>query len=626
MQSANEELPTLLGHLSGMARFPSGKFCQGSKDNDLNDSSTRSNNEKGLPVRKIQPAALCRMISTTDDVFCHQDSDLYQMICKVAEQLAHSGLPEALEFMRPILDPTVDGTLDLTSNGPERWFVTSWKKRRMKRQQKQGVPVTTTIHLQLLKGELRDLVHTAQSCGNISSPGMHSTIIELTLPGFDRVESKLNIATNNIDTRNLLHMAVLLLNEVYLIEDAMWHDVRGVSSEEDEMTRLVSLLQGYGSDLTRRGEQLISFLQRTKGTDKIPKMREKTWKADNVHAETDALALEAWNLWANARTEKLPEQRDQTREKAAKALELAIKKDPKNYVARSHLIIFASRNPGNSRKERKALEKEALSTLELTVRKDLAYYVARSYLVALMIRDSKLTQAKEQGLKICEELCEQHLVASLSRLGNGARLPIFGLFFQLAAASKISGESTQAIMFAQNAADLFPTDPNPHMMLGELLHAMGAYAESAKECQLALMHHANSSSPAIRHPLMCHAFWSLLPQEYALNTRLSQHIFDTIRMHNFYLTLCCLGASLIHQREFAQAEIFLKKAEHEFIFEDSDTQAMKLLLNLYQIQNRHGEALQYAKKIARIHPKDQEIQEKIKVLMDEVHSTHWVQL
>merc|ERR1711904_91618 len=110
---------------------------------------------------------------------------------------------------------------------------------------KQGVPVTTIIHLQLLKGELRDRVHTAQSCGDISSPGMHSTIIELTLPGFDRVESKLKITTNSIDTRNLLHMAVLLLNEVYLMEDALWHDVRGVSSEEDEMTRLVTLLRGY---------------------------------------------------------------------------------------------------------------------------------------------------------------------------------------------------------------------------------------------------------------------------------------------------------------------------------------------------------------------------------------------
>jgi len=312
-----QELPTLLGM---MPRFPSGKSC--SKDIDSNDITTRSNNEKGL--RKIQPAALCRMILTTDDVFCHQDSDLYQMICKVAEQLAHSGLPEALEFMRPILDPTVDGTLDLTSNGPERWFVTSWKKQRMKRQQKQGVPVTTIIHLQLLKGELRDRVHTAQSCGDISSPGMHSTIIELTLPGFDRVESKLKITTNSIDTRNLLHMAVLLLNEVYLMEDALWHDVCGVSSEEDEMTRLVTLLRGYGSDLTSRGEQLISFLQRTKGTDKNLKMREKTWKADNVHAETDALALEAWNLWANARKDKLPEERDQSCEKAAKSVELAI--------------------------------------------------------------------------------------------------------------------------------------------------------------------------------------------------------------------------------------------------------------------------------------------------------------
>merc|ERR1719161_1049601 len=153
-----------------------------------------------------------------------------------------------------------------------------------------------------------------------------------------------------------------------------------------------------------------------------------------------------------------------------------------------------------------------------------------------MIGDAKLTQAIEQGLKMYNELCEERLFASLSRLGNGARLPIFGLFLHLAEASKISGERTQAIKFAQKAANLFPTDPIPHMMLGELLHAVGAYAESAKECQLALMHHANSSSPAIRHPLMCHAYWTLLPQEYALNTRLSQHIFDTVRMHDFYLT------------------------------------------------------------------------------------------
>merc|ERR1711977_310096 len=219
----------------------------------------------------------------------------------------------------------------------------------------------------------------------------------------------------------------------------------------------------------------------------------------------------------NARTEKLPEEKDQMCEKAAKALELSIQKEPKNYVARAHLIIFASRKPGISPKERKALEKEALITLELTVKKDLAYYVARSYLVAVMIEDATLTQAKEQGLKICDELCKEHLAASLLCLGNGARLPIFGLFFQLAEASKISGERTQAIKFAQMAANLFPTDPNPHMMLGELLHGIGAYAESAQECKLALMHHANASSPAIRHPLMCHAYWSLLPQDYSLH-------------------------------------------------------------------------------------------------------------
>jgi len=256
----------------------------------------------------------------------------------------------------------------------------------------------------------------------------------------------------------------------------------------------------------------------------------------------------------NTCTEKLPEEQDQLLERAAKALELCIKKEPNNYVAQSHLMIFTSQKPGISRKERKALEEEALSILELTVKKDLAYYVARSYLVALMIRDAKLTQAKEEGWKICNELypdtyprhlshelCDEHLVASLSRLGNGARLPIFGLFFQLAEAFKINGERTQAIIFAQKAANLFPTYPNPHMMLGELLHAIGAYAESAQECKLALMHHANSSSPAIRHPLMCHAYWTLMPQDYSLHWSIK---------HSLYSHYCTLTSSCQHLLKF----------------------------------------------------------------------------
>jgi len=414
--------------------------------------------------------------------------------------------------MHPMVDPTADRTLDLASNGPERWFATSWRKCR--RQQKQEVPVTSTIHLHLAEGEL-------------PGPGMHSTIIELALPGCNRVESKLSITTNSIKTRNFLHMAVLLLNEVYILEDDMWRNVRGVSSEEDEMIQLLTWSQGAGADLASRGDQLISLM----------------------YAEVNVLALEAWNLWVNTRTEKLPEEQDKMIERAANALELCIKKEPENHVAHSLLMIFASQKQGIPRKDRKALEKEALITLELTVKKDLAYYVARSYLVAVMIEDATLTQAKEQGLKICDELCKEHLAASLLCLGNGARLPIFGLFFQLAEASKISGERTQAIKFAQMAANLFPTDPNPHMMLGELLHGIGAYAESAQECQLALVHHANLSSPAIRHPSMCHAYWTLLPQDYQYPVQWSTSAkFDELRKRTMTWNEIASGLEPVAQR------------------------------------------------------------------------------
>merc|ERR1719316_625317 len=120
------------------------------------------------------------------------------------------------------------------------------------------------------------------------------------------------------------------------------------------------------------------------------------------------------------------------------------------------------------------------------------------------------------------------------------------------------------------------------MILGELYEANDQNAEAEQMCRQALRH---QNDPSCKHRLN--------PQ-------------------SVYFTYCCLGAALIKQGKHTEAERFLAQANE---LGSSSTLALRHLVDVYHFQGRHDEALQVAHRLAEMDPNDDEIRQKIEVLM-----------
>merc|ERR1712224_928304 len=101
----------------------------------------------------------------------------------------------------------------------------------------------------------------------------------------------------------------------------------------------------------------------------------------------------------------------------------------------------------------------------------------------------------------------------------------------------------------------------------------------------------------------------------------SPHCRHPLNPQNVYFTLCCLGAALIHQGKYSEAEMFLTQATK---LDSMSTLALRHLVDVYDFQSRPEEALSFATRISKMDPADEEIKQKIAAMQSKSprSSTH----
>jgi len=155
------------------------------------------------------------------------------------------------------------------------------------------------------------------------------------------------------------------------------------------------------------------------------------------------------------------------------------------------------------------------------------------------------------------------------------------LHLSLAHASKMLGEYDSAIRYAQDATRLYPEDPQPYMVLGELFEAVSKHQEAEKCCREAL---SKTEGPDCKH--------SLNPK-------------------NVFFTLCCLTSCLVQQQRYAEAEAYVNRAIE---LDGSSPLAYRHLADVYHFQRRYDDALQVCGHIRELDPEDDEIGQKIEAI------------
>eukprot|EP00746_Dinoflagellata_sp_MGD_P010681 gnl/MRDRNA2_/MRDRNA2_122145_c0_seq1.p1 gnl/MRDRNA2_/MRDRNA2_122145_c0~~gnl/MRDRNA2_/MRDRNA2_122145_c0_seq1.p1 ORF type:complete len:384 (+),score=94.16 gnl/MRDRNA2_/MRDRNA2_122145_c0_seq1:78-1229(+) len=243
----------------------------------------------------------------------------------------------------------------------------------------------------------------------------------------------------------------------------------------------------------------------------------------------------------------------------------------------AHLALQTSRRQGLSDEEAAEFTKQAKANVAKALEIDPTNNLARFVSMSIAMQNVEFSEAKTEGLWIYRSMTKDQL----KRAGDAV------LLLSLSHASKMLNEKDDAIKFAREAVAMYPTDPHPHMALGNLLEASQDEAdmvEAEQECRRALELHR---SPTCKHPM---------------NSK------------SVYYIHCCLGAALIHQRKFKEAEEVLNKAIES---EPNASLAIRHLADAYHYQGREDEALQKINQAASLDPDDPEIQQKKKVLEHE---------
>lgn len=230
-----------------------------------------------------------------------------------------------------------------------------------------------------------------------------------------------------------------------------------------------------------------------------------------------------------------------------------------------------ARDPKSSQDERYKAMMDASAILEEGLQINPANHKVRFLLLSCAMNLDQFERAKKEGLKIYNALTPEQR----ARMGDAV------LYISLAHASKMLGDIDDAIRFAREASEAYPDDPHPHMILGELYEASDLNAEAESMCRKALLHHEEASCKHHLNPM------------------------------SVYFTLCCLGASLIKQGKYSEAERFLDQAKR---MGSSSALALRHLVDVYHFQGRLDEALQAAQSIADQEPDNEEIRQKIDVL------------
>lgn len=188
---------------------------------------------------------------------------------------------------------------------------------------------------------------------------------------------------------------------------------------------------------------------------------------------------------------------------------------------------------------------------------------ARFLLVSCSMNAEDFHRAKTEALVIYNDLTKEQLLQMSDSV----------LHLSIAHAAKMCNEVDEAIRFATEATNLYPTDPQPYMVLGECLHETNRMVEAEKSCRQSLSH---NEAPGCKHPLN--------PQ-------------------NLYFTLCCLAACLVSQDKYSEAEPYVHKAMK---VDSGSATAWQHLLDIYKGQGRKAEALEVAQRLVDLDPSDSE--------------------
>lgn len=193
---------------------------------------------------------------------------------------------------------------------------------------------------------------------------------------------------------------------------------------------------------------------------------------------------------------------------------------------------------------------------------------ARFLLVSTAMSIEDFARAKKEGIEIYNSLSQE----------QRRKMADAVLHISLTHASKMLGDMDDALKYCLEAAELFPDDPHPHMILGELYEAKEQHSKAERKCHDALQ--ANDA-PNCKHPL---------------------------NSQSLYFTKCCLGAVLMRQDKYAESEKYLKNAQS---MKQPHTLAMRYLVDCYECQGRHDEALHLAEEILAQDPSDDDVRGKI---------------
>lgn len=186
--------------------------------------------------------------------------------------------------------------------------------------------------------------------------------------------------------------------------------------------------------------------------------------------------------------------------------------------------------------------------------KSLALYPSnhrtRILLVSCAISGEDYERARVEALLIYEDLDVEQLRSMQDSV----------LHLSIAHAAKMLGKVEEAQQFATEAIELYPWDPQPYSILGEMFESMGRFEEAEQKCREAL---ERDKDPACEHHL---------------------------RDRNLYFSLCCLGSSLLHMGKPAEAEPYLKEAQQ---VDSSEALAPRLLSQVYLAQGQEEQAKQF---------------------------------
>lgn len=202
---------------------------------------------------------------------------------------------------------------------------------------------------------------------------------------------------------------------------------------------------------------------------------------------------------------------------------------------------------------------------------------ARFLLVSFAMNADDWDRALAEGKRIYNDLSRQQLTQMKDSV----------LHLSIAHACKILDKISEAITYADEAAMLFPDDPQVFMSLAELRLMQDDAKEAERHCREALRLH--------EHPGCTHK----------------------LGRQNILFTMCCLSNSMQQQNRQNDAEEYLNAA---YEVDHNSTLVLKNLVDLHESLGNTREAIEYAEQLLRVDPQDTQNRLRIDHLRGQLRS------